>query len=437
MNILLVNPPNCGKSIPEEEYGITTLRLIFRGEPLALETLAGNLDGHAVRILDLKVEPDGLEAALDEVRPDVVGITAMTCEANTALAIAGEVRKRTRAKVVIGGHHATCDPGFFNHQAVDFVVLGMGKLAFRELVDALERGTADEFIPGVARTRPGGALDIEPRRYSVADLVDEKAPRYDLVAAHRDQYVMSGVGGKIGFVASAFGCTHRCFFCSVPGLTGGQYLSHSVDAVIRDMEILGDLPMIRLVDANTFGNVPMAEELAGRIIDGGNIRPLVADVRSDTVVRHPELFELWKRAGLSRAVIGFEEISDERLAKLNKRNAVAVNVEAMEILKSLDVRVIGDFIVSPDYAEADFDRLEAFVADHPIDLPLPAILTPIPGTPLHREYRDRIRIHDLDYYTFLNAVVPTRLPEKTFYERYSAMLKRFLARAHGPGHGES
>ena len=258
MNILLVNPPNCGKSIPEEVYGIEALRLIFRGEPLALETLAGNLDGHAVRILDLKVEPDGLEAALDEFRPDVAGLTAMTCEANTALKIAGAIRKQSGAAVVIGGHHATCDPGFFNRDGVDFVVRGLGKLSFRELVDALETGTAHEPIPGVARTRPGGELKFEPRRYSVADLVDEKPPRYDLVARHRDQYVMSGVGGKIGFVASAFGCTHRCFFCSVPGLTGGRYLSHSVEAVIRDMEILADLPMIRLVDANTFGNVPVA-----------------------------------------------------------------------------------------------------------------------------------------------------------------------------------
>jgi len=43
MRILLVNPPNCGKSIPEERYGIDSLKQIFRGEPLALETLAGNL----------------------------------------------------------------------------------------------------------------------------------------------------------------------------------------------------------------------------------------------------------------------------------------------------------------------------------------------------------------------------------------------------------
>ncbi|GAG38602.1 unnamed protein product, partial [marine sediment metagenome] len=35
-------------------------------------------------------------------------------------------------------------------------------------------------------------------------------------------------------------------------------------------------------------------------------------------------------------------------------------------------------------------------------------------------------ILDLDYYTFTNAVVPTRMREKEFYETYSALLNSFL-----------
>ncbi|MCF8079911.1 MAG: B12-binding domain-containing radical SAM protein [Desulfobacterales bacterium] len=428
MKILLINPPNSGKSIPEEQYGITTIKMIFRGEPLALETLAGNLTGHEVRICDLKVTPDGLAADLSDMAPDIVGITGMTCEANAVLAIAESVKSLSGAVVVVGGHHATCDPEFFNRGCIDYVVLGVGKQSFRELVDGLESDPGND-IAGIAKTRPGSPLTFSPRKYGPADLVDGAPPRYDLVAHHRDHYVMHGVGGKIGFVASAFGCTHRCFFCSVPAMTGGRYLTHSVDAVVRDMTLLADIPVIRLVDANTFGDPAMAENLARRILEAGMSKPLVADVRSDTVVRQPELFRLWKEAGLATAVIGFEEITDERLQTYNKKSDVAVNVRAMEILKDLGIRIIGDFIVSPDYGEADFTRLYRFVQSHPIDLPIPSILTPVPGTPLYRKVKHRITIHDLDYYTFLNAVVPTRLPEKDFYEAYSDLLKRCLSRA--------
>jgi len=426
MKILLVNPPNCGKSIPEEEYGIDTIKMIFRGEPLALEVIAGNLDGHEVAITDLKVTPNALEEDLGGFEPDVVGFTAVACEANTVVRLANEIKKHTHAVVVVGGHHASCDPAFFNQDGIDYIVVGLGKLSFRELVDTLDNRTAASGIPGVAKTDPGRTLNFVRRAYSVKDAVDASPPRYDLVKAHRDQYVMSGVGGKVGFVVSAYGCTHSCAFCSIPGMTQGRYITHRPEAVLRDMLLLEDVPMIRLVDANTFGDPVMARQLGRKIIESGLKKAIVADVRSDTVTRHPDLFKLWKQAGLTAAVIGFEEITDTGLERLNKRSSVAVNIEAMEILKDLGIRIIGDFIVSPEYSEADFEALDGFVSSHAIDLPIPSILTPLPGTPLHREMADRIDIHDLDYYTFTNAVFPTRMDPKIFYRTYADLLKRFL-----------
>ena len=426
MKILLVNPPNCGRSIPEERYGIENLKLIFRGEPLALEVVAGNLDGHQVSIADLKAEPGSLQASLADFRPDLVGITGMTCEANAVLALAREIKDESGAAVVVGGHHASCDPIFFNRPQIDYVVAGIGKLSFRLLIDALENGGPPPAIEGVMKTDPANAPSFAPRKFSKADLVDDKPPRYDLVEKHRDKYVMSGAGGKMGFVASAFGCTHRCLFCSIPNMTGGRYLSHSVDAVVRDMGILREMPVIRLVDANTFGDVKTAKKLGRAIIEAGLDRKIVADVRADTVVRHPGLFELWKEAGLITAVIGFEEISDRRLEDFNKKTDVETNIAALHILKEIGIKVIGDFIVSPDYTDEDFQALEAFVGNNPIDLPLPAILTPIPGTRLFETKKAEIKIRDLDYYTFTNAVTPTVMDEHEFYKNYSRLLEKFI-----------
>ena len=431
MKILCINPPNSGKSIPEEQYDIQDIKMIFRGEPLALETLAGNLDGHDVAITDLKAAPDSLWTDVEQMRPDVVGLTGVACEANAVLDIARQLKERVNPVVVVGGHHASCDPSFFNREEIDYVAAGLGKKSFRELIDAIQAGTVADGVPGVAKTDPDGPLRMTPRRFTADDLVDDRPPRYDLVVQHRDQYVMSGVGGKIGFVATAFGCTHRCAFCAVPNITGGRYLTHSVDAVMRDIGLLGDIPLIRLTDANTFGDAAASEALGRRIIDSGMTKKFVADVRSDTVVQRPELFELWKAAGLATAVIGFEEITDDRLKGYRKGTATATNIRAMEILKALGIRIIGDFIVSPDYTPADFDALERFAVSHAIDLPLPSILTPLPGTPLYDDMKDRITIHDLDYYTFLNAVVPTRMPEEEFYETYAALWKRFMALKHG------
>lgn len=426
MKILLVNPPNSGRSIPEEEYGITSIKMIFRGEPLALEVIAGNLTGHEVCIADLKAEPDVLWEIFDGLQPDVVGITGVTCEANTVLKIAQDIKERSNPVIVAGGHHASCDPEFFNSEYVDYIVMGLGKLSFRELVDAIESGRAQDGIPGVAKTDAAGHLSYISRKYSTDDLVDNKAPRYDLVEKNREKYVMSGVGGKAGYVATAFGCTNRCYFCSIPNMTGGKYLTCSIDAVLRDMKMLEDVPMIRFVDANSFGDYHTAKTLGQKILEADLNRHIVADVRSDTVVKYPDLFKLWKQAGLAATVIGFEEISDERLKQYNKRSDVATNIAAMGILREIGIRIIGDFVVSPDYTHKEYEQLETFVNEHAIDLPIPSILTPIPGTPLHKTLKDKITVHDLDYYTFTNAVVPTKMKEKEFYETYSALLKSFL-----------
>jgi radical SAM superfamily enzyme YgiQ (UPF0313 family) len=159
----------------------------------------------------------------------------------------------------------------------------------------------------------------------------------------------------------------------------------------------------------------------------------VADVRSDTVVGNPGLFELWRKAGLAVAVIGFEEISDRRLSLLNKRNTVKTNIEATRILKNLGIRIVGDFIVSPDYADTDFERLETFIQHSNIDLPIPAVLTPIPGTPLYEQMCSHIIIDNLDYYTFTNAVVATQMAEEHFYRRYAGLLERCLSHLHSGG----
>jgi len=423
MKILLVNPPNSGRSIPEERYGIDSIKKIFRGEPLALEVLAGNLPEFEVRIVDLKAAPDSLTREVADFRPDLAGLTGVTCEANTVLRLAGEIKESCGATVVVGGIHAANDPEFYNRPEVDYVAVGLGKVSFRELLLQLAAGRKPGAVAGIAAVTPDRPLAFSPRKFSAADLVDDRPPAYHLVDRYRSAYFLESLHLDMGFVATAFGCPFDCSFCCISGLTGGRYLTHSTAAVLRDIKLLGDLPVIRLLDANTFGDIRHAENLAEAILAAGIRKNFLADVRSDTVVKHPELMRKWKEAGLRAVIIGFEEISDDNLRKMNKANRAAVNTESIKILHEIGITIIGDFIVSPDYAEEDFEHLGNYLRETKIDLPMLTVMTPLPGTRLYREMRGQIIIDDLDYYTLTNAVVPTRLPEKNFYENYAALLR--------------
>lgn len=431
LHILLVNPPNCGRSIPEENYGITSLKQIFKGEPFALEVLAGPLTDHDVMIVDLKCEPeDALWSALDKFQPDVVGLTALTCEANTAIRLAGEVKQKSRASVVIGGNHATYSPEYFNRPEFDYIAVGLAKKSFYDLMENIARGRDSENIAGIAPTSPGRPLRYRKRVHSEEDLLDAIAPRYDLVEKYRNRYFLEHLGLTMGFVITAYGCTHRCSFCAIPEMTGGKYLNHSADAVLRDIRQLGDIPFIRMVDANTFGNLSLSLDLCAKIMQSGIRKKFFADVRADTIVKHPDLMKSWKEAGLYAVVVGFEDFQDERLADYNKKYKGDIISRAIDILQELGIVIVGDFIATPDYDEADFEKLEKFIVTNNIQVPVVSVLTPVPGTPLYEAMKKDIVISNLDYYTFTNAVTRTKMPEALFYKTFTDMVKRLHRKPH-------
>ncbi|MHB8907724.1 MAG: B12-binding domain-containing radical SAM protein [Syntrophales bacterium] len=431
MNILLVNPPNAGRSIPEEEYGITSIKQIFRGEPFSLEVIAAPLGAHEVLIADLKCEDDEyLWNELDRFQPQVVGFTAVTCEANTVLRLAAEIKSRTRAVIAVGGNHATLDPAFFNRPEVDYVVAGLGKRSFAELVNRLAADRSGEGIPGIAKTSPEKPLTLPPRLYGQGDLMEEHPPRYDLVEKWRSSYVIERLGLRMGFVATAEGCTHRCSFCAIPEMTGRRYLTHSAESVVRDIGLLGDIPFIRMVDANSFGDPRASEELCDAIVAAGIKKRFFGDIRVDTVVRHRPLLKKWQSAGLYAVVVGFEELQPGRLGAYGKSYDAAAIQEALSILHEMGLLIVGDFIIAPDYREEDFRAVEEFIGRSGIQIPVLSVLTPIPGTPLYESMKERITIRDLDYYTFTNAVIPTRMPEKAFYGAFSDLVRRLHGKMH-------
>ncbi|NQU42367.1 cobalamin B12-binding domain-containing protein [bacterium] len=427
MKVLLVNPPNSGRSIPEEKYGIDSMRRIFVGEPLGLEVLAAHLGGHEVGILDLKAEPEGWERGFEDFGPDLVAFTAMTCETNSVLRLAGEVKKRGDIPVVVGGIHASNDPESFNRPGIDYIVKGLGEAALVGLVEGIDGGSPQEAVPGVARVREDSGPLVFAKKEAGAPSRPDLPPRYDLVARHRGSYILAPLGLRMGFVATAWGCPHRCVFCCVPALTDGRYITRNPKAVVRDIGLLEGVPVIRLVDANTFGDLHRARELVSAVRASRIEKHYLADVRADTVVKAPDLMREWREAGLRAVVIGFEEVADERLRAWGKGQSTKMYRRAIDVLHEIGVTIVGDFIVSPDYEESDFEALGRFVRETGIDLPILSVLTPLPGTALFEAMRNRIVIRDLDYYTLTNAVTPTRLPEEVFYRHYADLVREFHA----------
>ena len=118
-------------------------------------SIAGNLEGCEVRILDLvafrlRVEKT-LRKHLNAFRPGLVGLSAMTFQYDSAVRVARIVREwDPDVPIALGGYHGSlsCEEIGSSPQAglFDFVIRGEGERAFAGLV-GLWAGAAKEGFP--------------------------------------------------------------------------------------------------------------------------------------------------------------------------------------------------------------------------------------------------------------------------------------------------
>lgn len=81
------------------------------------------------------------------------------------------------------------------------------------------------------------------------------------------------------------------------------------------------------------------------------------------------------------------------------------------------------FIVHPDYERRDFQKLHAYVQGLGLRMPAFTVLTPLPGTVLFEEVRDRILTTNYELFDLLHAVLPTHLPSVDFYREFAGLYR--------------
>ena len=88
---------------------------------------------------------------------------------------------------------------------------------------------------------------------------------------------------------------------------------------------------------------------------------------------------------------GLEAATNEGLRGLTKDATVDQTGQGIDVARALGYGVTGNFVIDPAWAEADFERLWAFVERHSLFQAGFTILTPLPGTAYYEEMRPRVR----------------------------------------------
>lgn len=423
MRILLINPAPGGLTIG--------LRRLAKMEPLALETLAAAVPDHEVRIVDLELERD-LAGVLRSFQPELVGASAQivqTYGARRALKLAKEHDPSTLT--LVGGHHASLWPQDFQAPFIDAVVLGEGVAPLREIVSRAQEGA---IAAGKAGTRgleevaglalPGeGALERTAPRPIPATLDHHPLPDRSLTRRHRHRYFYL-TESPVALIQTSMGCPFSCSFCSCQAFSSRRFVPRSPEAIAEELEQVEE-EFVMFADDHSFTNVERMRQLHELIAARGIRKRYFVYSRVDTVVANPELFADWAKIGLEMVMTGLEALDDATLGLFNKRTEAEMNEQALAILQRAGIGVSAGFVLLPDASEADFRRIDAYVEAHPnIMLAEFTPLTPMPGTGLYEEYRDRLLTTNREAFDLAHFIVPTSLPQRQLYR----LLRKYYGR---------
>jgi hopanoid C-3 methylase HpnR len=146
------------------------------------------------------------------------------------------------------------------------------------------------------------------------------------------------------------------------------------------------------------------------------------------LLRNKEVFQFWKKLGLTYMFLGIEALDEDGLKRFRKRIPLGRNFEALEFARSLGIEVAINLIADPDWDEARFAAIREWCLDVPEIVNI-SVNTPYPGTETF--VTEQRRLESLDYRLFdiQHAVLPTRLPLDVFY-RELVHTQKVLYRKH-------
>ncbi|PYM35209.1 MAG: B12-binding domain-containing radical SAM protein [Candidatus Rokuibacteriota bacterium] len=323
--------------------------------------------GYDVRVYIEDIHPIDMAEVLSA---DLVAISAITSTAPQSYHLADTVRE-AGAITVIGGTHTSFLPEE-GLQHADFVVRGEGEFAFQELVDAIQAGAGLEKIQNLSYLADGRPVH-NPERGKIPNLDVNPIPDYRLITGWKPGGVVS--------VATSRGCPFSCTFCSVPGMYGHAFRTHSIGRVLEELEVHKGNMYTFFADDIFTANKKRVKELLRGMIQRGLTPEWGAQVRTETV-DDPELLQMMRDSNCFNVYVGFESINPRTLKLFNKKQDLAKIERSIERFHAHKIRIHGMFVVGSD--EDDLETIDAtaeFALKHDIDSVQFMILTPIPGSP--------------------------------------------------------
>ena len=389
--VLLVNPHET------EQSG-------FTNPPIGLLYIAGTLLKHGfdVRVVDGCLEGKmAISKALDEFRPELVGITCLTPGRKKALEVARMAKVfDSSVKIIMGGVHPTImyRQMLEHYPFVDYIVLGEGEYTFLEIA----LGNDPSTINGLVYRNNGTVIKTSPRKY-IEDLDQLPFPAWHLIDLKkypaRGKGLIRGINlGKEPRISLIFsrGCKGHCDFCSTWWIWRG-WRHRSAKNMADEIELLHKNYGIRhfcFADDTMTVNRQATIELCDEIIARRMNIAFHVTTRTDCV--DEVVLQKLKEAGCYNIAFGIETGSLELLKKMGKENDIDTSEQAIMLAKKAGLIVTALLIIGNigETNETVRDTIDFLKRTKPDEIGCVGGLWVLPGTKVYEVCKRKDFIDD-------------------------------------------
>ncbi len=307
--------------------------------------------GHTVRVVDLMFEKNpsqAAELALDDMKPDVIGLSVRNIDNNDMqnpvffvedlIPLLAAVRRKSEAPIILGGSAAGVMPEeLMRYTGISCAVLGDGEVVFPELLRRLSNGETIKGVPGVALMDDDEFFSTPCRSGDRSDQCKVPGIVRGIVPDFARWIDVRGYLSRLSTVPvqTKLGCHFKCVYCTYRKIEGNTYCLFDPEGITESIRKLASsgLRDIEFVD-NVFNSpyyhaVALCEHLArertGVRLYSLELNPLLID---DVLITTME------RAGFCSIGITVESASDRVLQGLRKGYAAEDVHRAAQVIRN-------------------------------------------------------------------------------------------------------
>ena len=381
LRILLLRPRP-----PKETIGLQHVMIC---EPLELEYLVGNIDKAkaSVKIIDMILEKKPIEFFINKYKPHIVGMTAYITHVGAVKEMARKIKRLSNKTItVVGGVHAEVVPEDFASKYIDCIICSNPVETFIKIIDRVRAGEDTKEIEG---TYAKGKKHVRTSSYNILP------PDRSSVKKYRKKYYYM-FHNPCALIKTSLGCPYTCSFCFCKEITGGKYFARKIDEVMEELESIKERE-IYIVDDDFLFNEDRLNLFCDELEKRNIHKRFLVYGRADFIASHEKVIGRLSRHGLSAVIVGVESVREKDLKDFNKRSSLENNEKAIRILQKYGIELYATMILQPDFTKKDFRQIEDYIIGLNVSFVNLQPLTPLPGTEIYDDYKDKILVPRKDY----------------------------------------